>query len=183
MPAVIDIDRSGSAARERRHARGATEAKMPARAPALPGRESTSTSPALHWSDRYLGRPYIEGARDCADFAVEVLRDVFGRDVRLPRPDRAGGAATARARDRAVETLAGIHAAPLADGEAPREGDGVSMRARGRRRAVGRHIGLWARVGGAPCVVHCMAGAGVVRHELASLPARGLECTGIWRWL
>ena len=136
-----------------------------------------------HWSDAYLGRPYVEGVWDCADFVTEALRDVFRREVALPRPDRAGAGAAPRARDRAVETLRAAFAAPLAPGARPREGDGVLMRAAGRRRAVGRHIGLWARIGGAACVVHCMAGAGVVRHELASLPGRGLECTGIWRWL
>lgn len=144
-----------------------------------------SAGAGAHWSDAYLGREYAAGEYDCADFVVEALEREFGVRWAPPRPDRAFSATSAGAalaRERAIAALALGYARPLAPGEAPRDGDGVLMRAAGRRRGAGRHIGLWARIGGAACVVHCMAGAGVVRHALADLAARGLEVTAVRRW-
>ena len=135
---------------------------------------------AAHWSDKYLGRPYLRGEFDCADLVVEVARAEFGRAVALPRH-----AEGVRARDRQIERLTGELGRRLdrAAGEAIQDGDIVLMKAAGRRLSLGHHIGVAAVLPLAACVVHCLAGVGVARHPLDCLAARQLTLTGIYRWL
>ena len=129
-----------------------------------------------HWTERYIGRPHVEGRFDCADLVVLVMRERFGRTVELP----AHGAGV-RAWDAQIAALKGELAAPVDD---PREGDAALMRAAGRRRALGHHIGVWCDAGLAePHVLHCLAGLGVVLHPARSLPAHGLEAVGVYRWV
>lgn len=128
-----------------------------------------------HWAEAYVGRPHVAGAHDCADLVEAVTAERFGRRLGLP-----GRAAGPRGRDAQVAALAGVFAAPCAE---PREGDAVLMRQAGRRRAVGHHIGVWCAPGGAPHVLHCLAGAGTCLHALGALPAYGLEAVGVYRWL
>ena len=131
---------------------------------------------ARHWTESYIGRLYIEGAFDCADLVVLVMRERFGRAVELPA--HAGGL---RARDAQIAALQGEFAAPV---DSAREGDAALMRAAGRRRALGHHIGVWCDAGLAePHVLHCLAGLGVVLHPARSLPAHGLETVGVYRWV
>lgn len=37
-----------------------------------------------HWSDKYVGEPYIAGAGDCAALAQRVALDEFGIDAQVP---------------------------------------------------------------------------------------------------
>ena len=135
---------------------------------------------APHWSDKYLGRPYLRGEFDCADLVVEVMRAEFGREVALPRH-----AEGARARDRQIEELIGVLGRPLERGgdERPQDGDVALMKAAGRRLSLGHHIGVVAVLPLGVCVLHCVAGIGVVRHPWDSMAARNLELTGFYRWL
>ena len=135
---------------------------------------------AAHWSDKYLGRPYLRGEFDCADLVVEVARAEFGRAVALPRH-----AEGVRARDRQIEQLTGELGRRLdrADGDVIQDGDIVLMKAAGRRLSLGHHIGVAAMLPLAACVLHCLAGVGVARHPLDCLAARQLTLTGIYRWL
>lgn len=133
---------------------------------------------APHWSERWIGRAWVAGAYECSDLVAEVLAAEFDTDIDLPR-----AGANVRERDRLTARLAPALARRLASDEAPREGDGVLMRARGRRSVAGHHIGLWCAPGGEPSVLHCLAGAGSCVHALAGLPARGLETDGVWRWI
>lgn len=126
-----------------------------------------------HWSERYLGRPWVEGRHECTDLVEIVLAEEFGRRLRFPR------AAGVRERDRLVATRIGEFAAPL--DRPPAEGDGVLLRARGRR-AVGSHIGVWCEPAGVPSVLHCAEALGAVVHALDALPGRGLEVAGLYRW-
>ena len=135
---------------------------------------------AAHWSDKYLGRPYLRGEFDCADLVVEVARTEFGRAVALPRH-----AESVRARDRQIEQLTGALGRQLdaAAGETLRDGDIALMKAAGRRLSLGHHIGVVAVLPLASCVLHCLAGVGVVRHPIDFLAERQLTLTGIYRWL
>lgn len=137
-------------------------------------------SAAAHWSDKYLGRPYLRGEFDCADLVVEVARAEFGRAVALPRH-----AESVRARDRQIEQLTGELGRRLDDaaGEALQDGDIVLMKAAGRRLSLGHHIGVVAVLPLASCVLHCLAGIGVARHPIDCLAERQLTLTGIYRWL
>ena len=128
----------------------------------------------MHWAEEYVGRPY--GAeRDCADLVREVLRERFGRDVDLPGVH----AATVRARDEQMR----LASETLADAvDRPQEGDAVLMRAVGRVRGVGHHVGVWCDVGCRGHVLHCMRGIGTCLHDLARLERAGLELEGFYRW-
>ena len=144
-----------------------------------------------HWAESYIGRAYVEGRHDCADFVVAVMREYFGRELTLP----AHGAGT-RAWDRQIAALKGVyavHVAPEARGtmgapEArgtmgmPREGDGVLMAAAARRHSVGHHIGVWCAVAGEPYVLHCLKGVGSILHPLRDLDRRALVLEGVYRW-
>ena len=144
-----------------------------------------------HWAESYIGRPYVEGRHDCADFVVAVMRERFGRELTLP----AHGAGT-RAWDRQIAALKGVyavHVAPEARGtmgapEArgtmgmPREGDGVLMAAAARRHSLGHHIGIWCAVGGEPYVLHCLKGVGSILHPIRDLDRRALVLEGVYRW-
>ena len=133
---------------------------------------------APHWSERWIGRDWVAGAYECSDFVAEVLAAEFGVAVDLPRAGE-----SIRERDRLTRLCAPALARQLAPGEAPLEGDGVLMRARGRRTVAGHHIGLFCAPGGEPSALHCAAGLGSCVHSLASLPARGLHADAVWRWL
>ena len=153
-----------------------------------------------HWAESYIGRPYVEGRHDCADFVVAVMREHFGRELALP----AHGAGT-RAWDRQIAALKGVyavHVAPEARGTmgapeargstvapeargtmgTPREGDGVLMAAAARRHSLGHHIGIWCAVGGEPYVLHCLKGVGSILHPLRDLDRRALVLEGVYRW-
>lgn len=128
-----------------------------------------------HWAEAYVGRPYVEGRHDCADFVADVLRERFGRTLALP----AHGAGP-RAWDRQIAALKGVYARRTA---APREGDGVLMTAAGRGRSIGHHIGLWCAVGAEPYVLHCLHGVGSILHPIRDLDRRALVLEGVYRWV
>ncbi len=139
---------------------------------------SEAAATSRHWSEAYIGRPYVEGAFDCADLVALVLAERFARH--WSPPPRARGV---RGRDAQVGALATEYARPLAHGERATEGDGVLMRAAGRRRGLGHHIGLHVGIESDAWVLHCQRGVGTVLHPAASLAARGLEIQGLYRWL
>ena len=136
-----------------------------------------------HWTEAWLGRPWVAGKYDCADFVAEVLRVEFGRALDLPvRAESGSGAptgATVRGWDRQIATLKGDFALPTT---APRDGDGVLMVAKGARRLRRYHLGLWAGVGGVAHVLHCQEAAGSILHPIRDLSLRALELEGIYRW-
>lgn len=129
-----------------------------------------------HWTAAYLGRRYIEGEHDCADFALAVMRDRFGRSVDLP-PHAAG----LRGRDRQlIRNVAEIGVRlPLADA---RDGDAVLMRAAGRAHTLGHHIGVYVEHETGPHTLHCLAGGVSCLTALRELDRIGLVLAGIYRW-
>ena len=128
-----------------------------------------------HWAESYIGRAYVEGEHDCADFVVAVLRERFDRILALP-----AHAASVRGWDAQVATLKGEYALPTI---APQEGDGVLMRAAARQRSIGHHIGVWCAVADEPYVLHCLRGVGSIFHPIRALRCRALELEGVYRWL
>ena len=144
-----------------------------------------------HWAESYIGRPYVEGRHDCADFVVAVMRERFGRELGAP-----GHGAGTRAWDRQIAALKGVyavHVAPEARGTmgapeaggtmgTPREGDGVLMAAAARRHSLGHHIGIWCAVAGEPYVLHCLKGVGSILHPIRDLDRRALVLEGVYRW-
>lgn len=124
-----------------------------------------------HWSDAYLGRPYVPGTADCAQLAVDVAREVFGRTVTLPQH-----CLTPRAWTAQIDALQADYADPIA---APEEGQPVLMKARGWLS----HVGVYTEIEGVGHVLHAMKNAGqVVRHRLRDLPRINLTVEGFYRW-
>ena len=58
-----------------------------------------------HWAESYIGRPYVEGAHDCADFVAAVMRERFGVSLALPAHGEGP-----RAWDRQIAALKGVYA-------------------------------------------------------------------------
>jgi hypothetical protein len=122
-----------------------------------------------HWSDPYVGQPFDYHAANCADLAVRVQAEQFGRRVRVagchsPRPD---------VTDAAI--LDQMHAA-CREVREPADGDGVLL-SNGNHL----HVGLYCCLD-EPHVLHALAGAGVVRHRLRQIGRYGFAIEGYYRW-
>lgn len=132
-------------------------------------------STSSHWSDAYIGRPYMAGSADCAHLAAEVRREVF-HDASVATIERIERAASALGRVHQVEELAARHGRRTA---APADGDAVLMLCRGRPS----HVGIYCLIGTDAYVLHAMANAGeAVRHRLRDLPRVGLAVEGFYQW-
>lgn len=127
-----------------------------------------------HWSERYIGEPYIKGEADCAALLCRVRQEVFALSV----PDAAQIERAASALGRQAQMADGV----AAFGEAtshPQEGDAVLMLCRGRPS----HIGVYCEVDGERCVLHAMQNVGmVVLHRLRELHRSFLIVEGFYRW-
>lgn len=123
-----------------------------------------------HWTEAYIGLPYIEGEQDCAELVARVQREVFGRAVTVPRV-RADGpfGKSAQIAQGAVD---------LADPVAvPADGDAVLMKVRGLW-----HVGLWFEQAGEQWVLHALRSSGqVVAHRMRALAAMGIRVEGFYR--
>lgn len=126
----------------------------------------------MHWSAQYVGLPYVPDEHDCAALAERVQREVFGRDVHLPK-ERADGL---RGLTQQIEALKLDYAERT---ETPVDGDAVLMVGRGRLD----HIGVYCLIGGQPYVLHAMRRVGsVCLHRIRELHELGLTVEGYYRW-
>ncbi len=126
--------------------------------------------------DRFVGIPYDFWSMDCADLAMLVQRDQFGRTVLLPgkRPRPLRDDAQAQAIHAYTQQLA----YPVA---LPQDGDVVLMREIGAEAA--GHIGTYFFLNYTPYVLHTTALlGGSVLHRLQELSATGLTVKGFYRW-
>jgi len=125
-----------------------------------------------HWTEHYIGAPYVEGKNDCASFTARVQREWFGREIPLPVDREANYLGWSRQ----IESHREDYAAPT---ETPEEGDAVLMIGRGRLN----HLGTYCLIGGEQYVLHAMKSAGqVVLHRVRDLPMYGLTVEGFYRW-
>lgn len=115
---------------------------------------------------------------DCADLAMLVQREVFGRDVafagKRPRP------LTAADQDAAIASYTAQLADPV---DAPRDGDIVLMREGGKTMA--GHVGTFFFLNYAPYVLHTAAWmqGGSSLHRLQDIGGFGLTVMGYYRWI
>jgi hypothetical protein len=123
-----------------------------------------------HWAQQYVGTPYSE--HDCAQLAVRVLHEQFGRTINLPTER----AANVRGISQQIDTLHDDYATPVT---LPMEGDAVLMIGRGRLN----HIGIYCEINGEAWVLHAVRNAGhACLHKLHNLGGIGLEVEGFYRW-
>lgn len=127
--------------------------------------------------DRFIGLSYCPRRMDCADLAILVQRELFGKSVQLagkrPRPLHPAK------QDAAVDAYRDQLAVPV---EQPQDGDAVLMREPGAERA--GHIGTFFFINFAPHVLHTAAWmqGGSTLHRLQDLSALGLTVEGFYRW-
>lgn len=117
--------------------------------------------------------PYTD-AFDCADFALHLAREHFGKNVTLPgtRP---------RGTD-AKHALADISKAFGVRTDTPADGDYVLMQNMGDGTPT--HCGVYLTLNGEPCVFHSAKRAGgSIIHRVRQLPRIGLKIEGFYKWL
>lgn len=135
-----------------------------------------------HWTERYVGLPVGEGF-DCAELARLVNREVFGREIQVPGERDYIGAESVRARFSAMQSQIAQELPACAEPtDAPVDGDGVLIKARGYLQ----HVGIYCLVDGEPCVLHAAdmkVGPQVVRQRIREMPIRGLHIEGFYRWI
>ena len=124
----------------------------------------------MHWTTKWLGRDWVKGVYQCEDFAAEVMRSEFGRNV--PKDLRGGE----REWDRQISVHAMRYWRRI---DTPRDGDGVLMLCSGARARRFYHLGVFA---GPASVLHCPRDGTSVCQPLHELAAHGLRLEGIYRW-
>lgn len=127
-----------------------------------------------HWSEKYIGRPYVMGEADCAKLLSDVRREVFS----LPVPSEVE-VARAESRLGRVGQMTDLVAEYGQKTEAPIEGDAVLMICAGRPS----HIGVYCLICGIEYVLHAMENAGmVVLHKITDLNKFLLKVEGYYTW-
>lgn len=121
----------------------------------------------------YIGLRY-ETDFDCADFAVHVARDLFGKRVTLPG-DRPRGKGSEK-------TLGDASKAYGVPTETPEDGDIVLMCDFGHNDA--SHVGIFIRAGSAQYVLHSAERlGGSVLTEIRKLRQLGITLEGFYKWI
>ena len=128
-----------------------------------------------HWSDRSVGRPYVEGKFDCGDVAVRVQKDIFRRTILLPS-DHGNDAAQRAA---LIHERRAEFARPTAELEARADGDPLLLIVRGREQ----HIGTYCVIDGEPWVLHSFQRIGSHRTRLRHLAMFGCTIEGFYKWI
>lgn len=126
--------------------------------------------------DRFIGIPYDVRHMDCADLALLVQRELFGRAVHLP------GKRPRPLRDDAQALAIHAYTQQLADlVDQPQDGDVVLMRDAGQ--AMAGHIGTYFFLNYTPMVLHSSHALGAsVLHRVQDLSGYGLQIEGYYRW-
>ena len=125
--------------------------------------------------DRFVGIPYSARHMDCADLALLVQRELYGRQVLLARPRPLRGQEQA-------QSIAALCSDVARRTTAPRDGDAVLMRDVGA--SVGGHIGTYFFINHTPCVLHTSHALGAsVLHRAQDLPGYGLVIEGYYQWI
>ena len=126
----------------------------------------------MHWSDRFVGLPYIPGGGDCAALAARVAGEIFGQRPPLPLSHATG------LRDQAAQILE--HRDELAE-RIERPVDGCPALFIGRGRLC--HIGVMCWLAGEWWVLHADQSAGsVLRQRLRDVTRLHWKLEGYYRW-
>jgi cell wall-associated NlpC family hydrolase len=128
----------------------------------------------MHWSTKYIGKPYELGEADCAALVADVRENEFKSLV----PDFVK-TYRENTRLKRVEQLESLAKEATERTDNPQEGDVVLMMCRGRPS----HVGVYCFVDGENCVLHAMENAKmVVRHKIRDLDKFFLSVEGYYKW-
>lgn len=128
----------------------------------------------MHWSEKYVGQPYVAGSADCAHLLSRVRREVF--DLPVPDPIEVSRLSSRLGRVGQMADLIDIYGQETRE---PKEGDAVLMICAGRPS----HVGVFCLIQNEPYVLHAMQNAGmVVLHRIRDLDRVFLKVEGYYRW-
>lgn len=126
----------------------------------------------MHWSDKYVGEPYIPGEGDCAALAAKVALEVLGIADSLPVPHASGHRNQAKQVYEHKDNLAVRVDAPI-------EGHPILFNARGQTC----HIGVACWLAGEWWVLHADQGIGfVIRERLRDMTRFRYSTEGFYKW-
>ena len=125
-----------------------------------------------HWTDQYVGTPYIVGEFDCANLVEQVLEEQFSVDSYFPK-ERDGESVLALSSQ--IDQLRDDYAEEI---NSVTEGCLILMRARKRLN----HIGIGFLKNNEPYCLHNMRNVGMVcAHRVRDLHKLNLEVAGIYK--
>jgi hypothetical protein len=125
----------------------------------------------------YVGRAYVPGVFDCADLAVLVQREVFGRTVTLPLQRHPGGVAGQRA------AILALRSAVASRVDVPCTGCAALFTELNDKGDHQYHIGTVALHRGDVWVLHnSFAQGSVALNRLVDLQAQGMKLEGWYAW-
>jgi len=128
----------------------------------------------MHWSESYIGKPYVLNEADCASLVCEVRAREFDGTV----PDFVL-AMRENTRLKRMEQLEYLARKAVTQTDNPSEGDVVLMICRARPS----HVGVYCVVDNEPSVLHAMENAKmVVRHRIRDLDKFCLSVEGYYKW-
>lgn len=126
----------------------------------------------MHWSDKYIGEPYLPSVGDCAALATKISKNEFGKDILLPL----NHAETNREQTKQILDLKTEFAEKI---DQPFDGCPVLLVTRGNLC----HIGVMCWIGNDWWVLHADRSAGfVVRQRLRELTKLFYQLEGFYRW-
>ncbi|MYZ41430.1 hypothetical protein [Schauerella aestuarii] len=126
----------------------------------------------MHWSDKYVGEPYVPGVGDCASLAAKVGREVLGIACGLPEVHATGLRNQATQIYEHKDVLAGRVDKPI---------DGQPALFVGRGRVC--HIGVCCLIAGETWILHADQTVGfVVRQRLREMTRIHYQLEGFYRW-
>lgn len=125
-----------------------------------------------HWSDQYVGQPYIPETGDCAALAERVAREVFGKVVGLPTSH----ASTYREQAKQIMELRDDYAERI---DEPVDGCPALFVGRGRLC----HIGVMCWIANEWYVLHSDQSSGfVLRQRLRDVTRIHFKLEGYYAW-
>lgn len=126
----------------------------------------------IHWSDKYIGEPYIPEVGDCAALAAKVNYEQFKKLPELPNSH----AETLREQSKQIVELKDDLAVKI---DEPFDGCPVLLIGRGRLC----HIGVMCWIANEWWVLHADQSAGfVVRQRLRELTRLHYKVEGFYQW-
>lgn len=126
-----------------------------------------------HWSDGYVGLPYIADTFDCVHLVVRVQNEVFGKQITIPVQREEHVFKLSKQIEEHMETF--YEEVPKEDAQ---DGDLVLMKCAGRLN----HTGVYTVVGGVPYVLHNLRNLGsVAMHRLRDIEKYGIVFDSVYR--
>ena len=126
-----------------------------------------------HWTDRYIGKPYIAGVADCMNLVERVANEVLGIYPGIPTSHET----SLRGQAKQLAELKWNYARRV---DAPIEAQPVLFVARGRFF----HCGVAAIIGGETWVLHADSMIGmVVCQRLRDMTRWTYQLEGFYSWI